>query len=185
MKPILIKNLLSSKEVFWIYKKLSSLPVWTLNALSFHEEGNLERQFGTNAMLRIIQNYQATATSAGLSMYSESLVHRLNERLKEHKIEIPTSVERCWINATFKESTAHWPHFDSPEPEAFSIVLFLAPVWNDQWLGSVFVDGEEFKYTPGGAVVFKSATLHTGDNPSLHCPYIRLTANIVTNKMGK
>ena len=78
MKPILIKNLLSSKEVFWIYKKLSSLPVWTLNALSFHEEGNLERQFGTNAMLRIIQNYQATATSAGLSMYSESLVHRLN-----------------------------------------------------------------------------------------------------------
>jgi hypothetical protein len=184
MKPILIKNLLTSKEVFWIYKKLTSLPVWTLNALSFPTLGDLERQFGTCGMLRIIQNYQPTSTSSGLSMYFESLIHRLNERLKEHRIEIPTSVERCWINATFKDSSSHWPHFDSAQPEAFSILLFLAPVWNDQWLGSFFVDGEEFKFSPGGAVVFRSATLHTGENPSLKCPYLRLTSNMVTNKMG-
>ena len=185
MKPILIKNLLSSKEVFWIYKKLVTLPVWTLNGISTYDEGDPDRQFGTNALLRIIHNYEPTPTSAGLSMYSQSLIHRLNERLKEHKIEIPTSVQRCWINATFKESKAHWAHFDSPEPEAFSIVLFLAPVWSDQWLGSFFVDGEEFKFSPGGAVVFKSATLHTGENPSLDCPYLRLTANILTNTLGK
>ena len=180
MKPVFIKNLLTPKEVFWIYKKLISLPVWTLSGISSYEEQNPDRQFGTNAMLRIIHNYEPTPTSAGLSMYSQSLIYRINERLKEHKIEIPTSVERCWINATFKSSSSHWPHWDDKNPEAFSILLFLAPVWSDQWLGSFYVDGEEFKFTPGGAVVFRSTELHVGDNPSLQCPYLRLTANIMT-----
>tara|TARA_R110000751_G_scaffold31528_1_gene80227 strand:+ start:82 stop:642 length:561 start_codon:yes stop_codon:yes gene_type:complete len=180
MKPILIKNLLTSKEVFWIYKYLTSLPVWKLNALSSREEGNLERQFGTLANTTITEDYKPTPTSAGLSMYGQSLVYRINERLKEHKIEIPTAIERFWINATFKDSSSHWPHIDSEQPKAFSILLFLAPVWSDQWLGSFFCDGEEFKFTPGAAVVFQSTEMHTGDNPSLHCPYVRLTGNIMT-----
>ena len=180
MKPVFIKNLLTPKEVFWIYSKLTGLPIWALNGLSGYKQDDQDRQYGTIANALIIQNYQPTQTSAGLSIYSESLVYRINERLKEHKLEIPTAVQRFAINATFNESSSHWPHWDSPNPEAFSILLFLAPVWSDQWLGSFYVDGEEFKFTPGGAVGFRSTELHVGDNPSLQCPYLRLTANIMT-----
>tara|TARA_R100001132_G_C3250733_1_gene78009 strand:- start:70 stop:645 length:576 start_codon:yes stop_codon:yes gene_type:complete len=181
MKPVFIKNLLTPKEVFWIYTKVTTLPVWTLNTLTYYKQEDEDRHHGTIANTVITKDYQPTPTSAGLSMYGQSLVYRINERLKEQKKEIPTAIERFWINATFKSSSSHWPHWDSPNPEAFSILLFLAPVWSDQWLGSFFVDGEEFKFTPGGAVIFQSTEMHAGDNPSLHCPYIRLTANIVTN----
>jgi len=180
MKPILIKNLLTPKEVFWIYGHLISLPAWSLNTLSFVDVMDPGRRFGTLANTTITKDYQPTPTAGGLSAYGQSLVYRINERLKEQKIEIPTIVQRFWINATFKDSSSHWPHVDSAQPEAFSILLFLAPVWSDQWLGSFYVDGEEFKFTPGAAVVFQSTEVHTGDNPSLNCPYVRLTGNIMT-----
>ena len=182
MKPIFIKNLLTPKEVFWIYNKLTSLPIWALNGLSGYKQGDQDRQYGTIANALIIKDYQVASQEAGLSIYSQSLIYRINERLKEQKKEIATSIERFWINATFNESSSHWPHADDKNPDAFSIILFLAPVWSDQWLGSFYVDGEEFKFTPGGAVVFQAAEMHTADNPSLHCPYLRLTGNIVTKR---
>ena len=124
MKPVFIKNLLTPKEVFWIYSKVTTLPVWTLNTLTYYKQEDEDRQYGTIANTVITKDYQPTAWSAGLSMYGQSLVYRINERLKEHKLEIPTSVERCWINATFKDSSSHWPHQDHSDPEAFSILLF-------------------------------------------------------------
>tara|TARA_R110002020_G_scaffold98125_1_gene233797 strand:- start:37 stop:627 length:591 start_codon:yes stop_codon:yes gene_type:complete len=180
MKPILIKNLLTPKEVFWLYNKLTSLPIWALNGLSFYKQEDQNRQYGTIANAVITKDYLPTATSAGLSLYGQSLVYRINERLKEHKLEIPTAIQRFWINSTFKESSSHWPHWDAPDPEAYSMLIFISPVWSDQWLGSFYVDGEEFKFTPGGVVVFKASELHTADNPSLNCPYLRLSANILT-----
>mgnify|MGYP003155304469 CR=1 FL=1 len=182
MRPILLKNLLTSKEVFWLYRKLVGLPLWNLTGKPYFDQKDPERLDATIANLTIIKNTQPVGFNGGLDIYGESIPHRINERLKEYKLEIPTAVDRFWINATFSQSHSHWPHHDDADPAAFSIVLFLAPVWNEQWLGSFFCDGEEFKFSPGGAVVFQSTNIHTGDNPSLKCPYLRLTGNIVTRR---
>ena len=186
MRPIFLKNLLSAKEVFWLYRKLVRLPSWALTGHSSYDDarkGFLERQEATIANLLLIKDSKPIYIMGGLDGYGQSIPYRVNERLKEHKLEIPTDVERFWINATFKESSSHWPHQDSDHSQDFSIILFLAPVWNDQWLGSFFCDGEEFKFSPGGAVIFQSTDLHTADNPSLQCPYIRLSANILTREI--
>ena len=183
MRPILLKNLLTSKEVFWLYRKLVELPFWQLNGNTYSDQNDPDRQYGTIAKVMIIKDNQPVYSPDLMSVYGQSIPHRVNERLKEHKLEIPTDVDRFWINASFSESRSLWPHHDDSDSEAFSIVLFLVPVWNDQWLGSFFCGGEEFKFSPGGAVVFQSTEIHTGDNPSLNCPYLRLTASIVTRKI--
>ena len=52
-------------------------------------------------------------------------------------------------------------------------------VWQDSWLGSFWVDGNEYKFKPGNVVYFNSNEFHTGDSPIKGCPWIRLSANIV------
>ena len=181
MRPIFLKNLLTSKEVFWLYRKLVELPFWQLNGNTDRDD-DPDRQHGSIAKAMIIKDNQPVYSPDIMGVYGQSIPYRVNERLKEHRLEIPTNVDRFWINASFAESRSLWPHHDDSDPTAFSIVLFLCPVWNEQWLGSFFCGGEEFKFSPGGAVVFQSTEMHTGDNPSLDCPYLRLTANIVTRK---
>ena len=181
MRPIFLKNLLTSKEVFWLYRKLVELQVWQLDGNS-DKDDHPDRRHGSIAKATIIQNNKPVYSSLDMGVYGQSIPYRVNERLKEHRLEIPTNVERFWINASFAQSRSLWPHQDKSDSTAFSIVLFLCPVWNEQWLGSFFCGGEEFKFSPGGAVVFQSTEMHTGDNPSLDCPYLRLTASILTRK---
>ena len=179
MRPIFLKDLLSDKEVFWLYRKLINIPLWGLNGMPFTDDS---RQYPTSAMLNIVVDGQNQFSASGLTIYGQSLLFRINERLKDFKMEIPTQLDRFWINATFKEASCQWPHDDLPLPNYFSTVLFLSPVWKDQWMGSFFVEGVEFKFSPGSAVIFQSSDIHTGENPSMKCPYIRLTANLMTHR---
>jgi hypothetical protein len=54
---------------------------------------------------------------------------------------------------------------DQENSKLKSILLFMTPVWQPDWRGSFYVDGEEFKYKPGSAVIFNSNEYHKGESP--------------------
>jgi len=58
--------------------------------------------------------------------------------------------------------------------------MFMTPVWQDAWRGSLHVDGKEFKFKPGSAVIFNSNEFHTGETPESQTQnWQRLTLNII------
>ena len=104
----------------------------------------------------------------------------LAKRLAKQNIGIPVSIERMWFNVTYTDNNQHWLHTDSCESNIKSIVLFLTPVWVPEWQGSFHVDGEEFKFKPGNAIIFDSKEYHTGKTPVEKTNgWSRLTCNIL------
>jgi len=89
------------------------------------------------------------------------------------------NLARVFINATFDQSVTRLHADNDKEKVHHSLLVFLTPVWQDSWLGSFWVDGQEYKFKPGNIVYFNSNEFHVGDNPIKGCPWIRLTANIV------
>jgi hypothetical protein len=56
----------------------------------------------------------------------------------------------------------------------------MTPIWQDAWRGSLHVDGEEFKFKPGSAVIFNANEFHTGETPESQSQnWHRLTLNIL------
>ena len=85
-----------------------------------------------------------------------------------------------WFNITYNGSPNHYLHQDSEEGSFQSILLFLTPVWKTGWAGSFYVDGKEFKFKPGTAIIFDSKEFHTGEEPESETfNWLRLTANII------
>ena len=107
------------------------------------------------------------------------IIFRINKELINTKIH--KNIERIYINAT-SPCSKHWLHQDRFSNNNISILTMFSPQWQDSWLGSFFVDGEEYKMKPGRIIIFDSKEFHTGSNPSQDCPYVRLTCNIVVGK---
>lgn len=87
-----------------------------------------------------------------------------------------------WFNATYHgKKTQHWLHQDDEKDlKLKSILLFITPIWQPDWKGSFYVDGEEFKFKPGSAVIFDSKEYHQGESPASETyNWQRITCNIL------
>ena len=86
-----------------------------------------------------------------------------------------------WFNSTHHgKKTQHWLHQDDSNSQSKSILLFMTPLWQPDWRGSFYVDGEEFKFKPGSAVVFDSKEYHRGESPGSEIHnWQRITCNIM------
>ena len=179
MKTVVLDNIFSEKELFFLYNELINSNVWNVHGSALNFQHPTNKNFGSGPMLSVkyedepILNYP-------LYLYGQSLVYRIADKLSEKKIGMKTNLSRMWFNITYNGTPNHYLHQDSEESSFQSILLFLTPVWKTGWAGSFYVDGEEFKFKPGTAIVFDSKEFHTGEEPiSQTYNWQRLTCNIM------
>jgi len=175
MKTVLLNNILSEKELFFMYHKIISSPCWKLDGTSSSQSGfNYGPVLTVKDVDKIPEHYP-------FYLWGQTVVFRIAEVLKQNNVGIPTSLERIWFNCTYNgKTTQHWLHVDHENTKWKSILLFITPVWQPEWRGSFFVDGEEFKFKPGSAVVFDSSEYHQGESPESETyNWQRITCNIL------
>jgi hypothetical protein len=177
MKTQIINNLISNKELFFIYKQIISNPSWTISGLTSDEL--IHKQF-SHAPLFAVKSEDETIDNYAFYLYVKTLVFRMEEILKKKNIGMHTKIKRSWFNVTYSDSENHWLHIDSRESKHQTVLIFMTPMWQDGWKGSLHVDGEEFKFKPGDAVIFDSNKFHTGKKPIKETQnWMRLTLNII------
>ena len=180
MKTHLFENLISSKELFFIYKQVMSTPSWQIIGISDDQDSSFDKKFNTAPLLFVQRGRDMPPALPSFYFWGKTIIFRIEKELAKQNIGIPFSIERMWFNVTYADNNQHWLHKDSSQPETKSVVLFLTPVWLPEWRGSFYVDGEEFKFKPGSAIIFDSKEYHTGKTPvEKTYGWARLTCNIL------
>ena len=184
MRPVVIDNLFSSEELFFLYKEVLGSNGWTVDAHTDAELSHTPSGFTSSPQLRI--RVGEITYNYPLYLYFQSIMFRLKEKLKEKHIGLPFMLKAVKLNITYHDAVIHRLHHDTTDPLDKTILLFLTPVWESAWKGSFYVDGEEFKCKPGSAVICDSTEWHTGEEPSASThKWLRLTANLVVGKHGQ
>ena len=179
MRPVVLDNIISQKELFFMYREINSCSGWKLNGLSSNED--FTNKFNAGPLL-IVKDDNSFIHNYPFFLWGQTLVHRICNSLAEKNIGIPTSLFRMWFNVTYNgKKTQHWLHSDDDGSDnTKSILLFMTPIWQPDWKGSFYVDGEEFKFKPGSAVIFDSKEYHKGESPASEIHnWQRLTCNIL------
>jgi hypothetical protein len=176
MKTTILDHILSQKELFYMYNQIISTPSWRIDGLSTPDRGHMA------SPVLAVKGSNTLTEHYPFFLWGQSLVYRIAKLLEDKNIGIPTEINRMWFNATYHgKKTQHWLHRDDEEKlKSKSILLFMTPVWQPDWRGSFYVDGEEFKFKPGSAVIFDSSEYHKGESPtSEKYNWQRITCNIL------
>lgn len=179
MKPIVIDNLFSEDELFYLYKLVTSTNNWSITGVPDNVSYISPKNFNACPQFTIKDN-NGQVLDYAMFVYFQSIVFRLKKILQEKKIGLNSIIKRAWINATYSGSKNHWLHKDAEDSGLQSVLFFLTPVWKTAWKGSFYVEGEEYKMLPGRVIVFDSKEFHTGEEPESETfNWLRLTANII------
>ena len=174
MKTIILDNVLSQKELFFVYQELLKSNGWSVNGTS-----SLHITHLASPLLAVKSN--DIICNNTMFFYGKTIIYRIVEMLKNKHTSIPIHINRMWFNITYSgKKTQHELHQDSDKDDHKSILIFMTPIWQDNWKGSFYVDGEELKYKPGSAVIYNSTKFHTGEPPEFETNnWIRLNCNII------
>lgn len=182
MKTKVIENIITSDELFFMYNQIVSNPTWNMTGLSsYDEEEAWQKKYNRAPNLRVRHNGEIQHYA--FYLWGKTVVYRIKEKLIKENIGLHTDIYRMWFNITYSDNDYHWLHIDDPSPTSISVVLFLTPIWDPDWKGSFCVDGEEFSFKPGSAVIFDSKEFHTGTSPVENTyGWMRLSCNILLEK---
>jgi len=182
IKTVVLDNIFSKSELFFLYQQIISTPSWTVGTTSTDIYYDSNKNYAGGACLKVKEKNQLP-TNYSWYLYGQSVVFRIAKLLEEKKIGIHTELDRMWFLSTTNGDPLHFLHQDEQENNYQSILLFLTPIWETGWRGSFYVDGEEFNFKPGSAVIFDSQKYHTGEDPiSETYNWQRLTCNIMVKK---
>jgi len=173
MKPYILDNLIDSKELFFIYKEITSSSLWSITATPYSSDNHFFRcpQFFVKTD-EGINNYP-------FYLYGQTLIYRINQLLNSKNIGIPTKLERMWFNLTYNDSKINNLHPDTLDSNIKTILIFMTPIWQQDWKGSFVLDGQEIEFKPGRAIIFDSTEYHAGQNPKLNTSgWQRITLNL-------
>jgi len=163
MKTTLLNNVISEKELYFMYYETIKTYGWQVNCISDHSK---ETNLNYGPVLTAKFPNEAPHNYA-LYMWGQTLIHRISKLLEEKNIGIPSSLDRMWFNCTYHgKKNHHWLHKDHADSNYKTILLFMTPIWQPDWRGSFYIDGEEFKFKPGSAVIFDSNEYHQGESPT-------------------
>ena len=174
MTPKVLDNVLSEKELHFMYSEIINNPSWRLNGQSTSQHGHL-----TGPALMVKRNQ---IEHYPFFVWGQTLVHRIAKLLESEHIGIPTDLDRMWFNCTYDgKKTQHWLHEDDHNNfTTRSILLFMTPIWQPDWRGSFYLDGKQYKYKPGSAVIFDSREYHCGESASSQqYNWLRMNCNIL------
>tara|TARA_R100000805_G_C3623753_1_gene129972 strand:+ start:1439 stop:1987 length:549 start_codon:yes stop_codon:yes gene_type:complete len=182
MKTISLENVISSKELFFMYREIVSTAMWSVTGLSdFEDENSWDKKQQLAPVLVVKKDGQIN--SYPFYLWAKTVVYRIANKLAEKNIGLNTNISRVYLNLTYDNNNQHFLHTDSEEGKFTSIVLFLTPVWLPNWEGGFYVDGEKFDFKPGSAVIFDSRQFHKGDQPKKEdTNWLRLTCNIIVER---
>ena len=186
MKTKVLDNIITSDELFFMYNQIISTPMWKVGALStsFEEEAWQKRYNGA-PNLSVKRNNDMIDHYA-FYLWGKTVIYKIKEKLTKENIGFNTDIERMWFNITYSDNNHHWLHRDVDSPTSISVVLFLTPIWNPDWRGSFYIDGDEFNFKPGSAVIFDSKEYHMGTSPIKNTHgWMRLSCNMVLQQNKK
>ena len=184
MKTILLDDVLSERELYFVYNEITRAPNCSVATTSDIVKYPSNKQFAGGAMFSV-KRVDGTVLNYPLYFWGQTLVHRIVKILEQKNIGMHTKLKRMWFLSTTNGSPLHFlhPDTDGDQNNNHSILFFMTPVWKTGWRGSFYVDGEEFKFKPGSAVIFDSAEYHTGEDPiSETYNWQRITLNMVVEK---
>ena len=184
MKTVLLNDILPEKELYFVYNEIVRSPTWSVGTTSTHVEHPSNKHFAGGAKFSV-KDYNDIILNYPLYFWGQTLVYRIAKLLEQKNIGMHTKLKRMWFLSTTTGSPMHFLHQDDKNNgDHHSILLFITPVWKTGWRGSFFVDGEEFKFKPGSAVIFNASEYHTGeDATSEKYNWQRITLNmLVSNK---
>jgi len=178
MKTVKLDKVIPEKELFFIYKELIESSVWSITGKSTKIEYPSNKNFLSGPQLVVKNSDQIF--NYGLYMLGQTFIYRIEHMLKSKNIGIHTKMVRMWFNITYSgKETQHWLHTDDLEKNRQTIIMFMTPIWKNNWNGSFYVDGEKFSFEPGSAIIFDSKEYHTGEPPESETHnWQRLTCNI-------
>lgn len=177
MKTTTLDNIISQKELFFMYGELVNCQNWSLKGYSTDHIGFM------HSPLLMVKQCDESIQHYPFYLWGQTIIYRIEKLLENKNIGMPTKLKRMWFNSTYHgKKTQHWFHQDD-EKDSKSILLFMTPVWQPDWKGSFYVDGEEFKFKPGSAVIFDSKEYHKGESPASEIyNWQRITCNILVGK---
>jgi|TARA_E500000318_G_C3446937_1_gene167281 hypothetical protein len=180
MKTILLDDILSERELYFVYKEITNASTWSVTTTSDRVEYPSNKQFAGGARFSV-KSGNGTVLNYPLYFWGQTLVYRIVKILEQKNIGMHTKLKRMWFLSTTNGSPLHFLHPDMDENNnTHSILFFITPVWRTGWRGSFYVDGEEFKFKPGSAVIFDSKEYHTGEDPiSETYNWQRITLNMI------
>ena len=180
MKTILLDDVLSERELYFVYKEITNASTWSVTTTSDRVEYPSNKQFAGGARFSV-KSGNGTVLNYPLYFWGQTLVYRIVKILEQKNIGMHTKLKRMWFLSTTNGSPLHFLHPDMDENNnTHSILFFITPVWRTGWRGSFYVDGEEFKFKPGSAVIFDSKEYHTGEDPiSETYNWQRITLNMI------
>jgi len=167
----LLDNIIRSKDLFTLYKGLIESNVWTLNRTSTGGD------FGTFPGFSIQDG--STVYNPYWSGYFVSLFEKINfDFEKKYNFNLPSKIKRIHLGAKNDLSYIEF-HCDTQEPNTYTIVGFLTPVWAQNWGGELTIESEKINFEPGKFLIFKSNLRHNGVGPNKKIPYWRISINYV------
>jgi len=182
MKTILLDDILSEKELYFVYNEIIAASTWSVATYSDYVEYPSNKKFAGGAKF-LVKHNDGTILNYPLYFWGQTLVYRMVKALEQKNIGMHTKLKRMWFLSTTTGSPLHYLHPDDGEENTHSILFFITPVWKTGWRGSFYVDGEEFKFKPGSAVVFDSKEYHTGEDPiSETYNWQRVTLNMIVGR---
>jgi len=183
MKTKVLDNIISNDELFFMYNQITSTNAWNITGKSSdHEEESWDKKFTSGPNMSV--KYNETISHYPFYLWGKTVVYRIKEKLNRDNIGLNTNIARMWFNITYNDNINNWLHKDAEQDSnVTSVVLFLTPVWNPEWRGSFYVDGEKFNFKSGSGVIFNSNEYHTAEAPDKNTfGWMRLSCNMLLIK---
>jgi len=180
LEYFVIDKLVSSEELLWIYHELIEKESWSLSRTSTEINRGLIPFVGFPGLViedngSIIEPY--------LSGWFKSLVFRISSLLKkEYNFKLPINIKRIHVGAKSSLSKTK-EHIDSDNPDDWTILGFLNPIWNNKDGGEFNLNNAFIEYISGRFIVFPSFIPHDGGyikNEKLN--YWRISSNIILSE---
>ena len=97
MKPVVIDNIISQKELCYMYNQIVTSQGWNLVGQSTVEDNT---QLMASPLLKV-KDSDGSVHHYPFLLWGQSLIYKLAELLNSKKIGIPTNVDRMWLNVTY------------------------------------------------------------------------------------
>lgn len=172
-----IDDVVSSDELLWIYHEIIATPGWSLTRSSTGPAMPL-MPFMSFPGLDIESN--GVIEHKFLAGYFRSIVFRVRSHVRlAYALELPPEIQRIHVGAKSSLSKTE-QHTDSGNPDWWTILCFMNPVWNTKDGGEFKLEDDIIEYRAGRSVVFPSCKQHDGGfvrNETLN--YWRVAVNII------
>ena len=171
----ILDNILTSKQIYNLYSRLSSENFWNLNCSSHQKSAPHYRTFP-----RVDLQEQDNVYYPYWAGYFHSLYSTINKEFeKKYNFTLPNNICRIHLGAKNELSLPDF-HVDVKNLQGWTIIGYLTPQWAVDWGGHLNVEGQEIENKPGRFVIIKNHLRHNGEAPKQNLPYWKIAINYVT-----